>query len=451
MLRNGLARQIIGNIPAYMGGLDILPCKGDHKVIVELIPVKGQLVDYHSDVWDFSAGFRYQRRSVLAIRFNKANPEFKNYIKDYAAQMIDSYKCKVSTVNGIVSMLIRVLNYALETSSYGLFILLSTEDIIRGVEATQMHQDSRRQAYSHIMALTEFMQETHGYTLPIDLEDIGRKMISIGDRIACNSNGNHHRNIPEDFYNAIINTANRVMRDESQPFNMRMTGGIILLDSQLGLRMLEILALEQNCIYDRQCSDGQIRHFSIYNSIKAAKADVEVIKIKSICTPVLYETWKYMRELRQRCQYKDDTNFMYILNYSPQARGCSGNFPISPGTFSYNYKVFFGRYLMDYISKDWKGIARVKVPNLNNEQKYSIPTIHNFRVHFATSLYRQGFPLDFIESIMSHTPQSNVYDSYYDLDDLEYRKMMQERYRDKHGKYTNPDEEFEAFLEEIED
>lgn len=57
------------------------------------------------------------------------------------------------------------------------------------------------------------------------------------------------------------------------------------------------------------------------------------------------------------------------------------------------------------------------------------PHLHSLRVHFATSLYRQGFPLDFIESIMSHTPQSNTYDSYYDVDDEEFRKAQQSKYR----------------------
>lgn len=452
MLRNGLARQLIGNIPSYMGGLDILPCKGSHKAIVEIIPVHGHLIDYRSDKWDFSPGFRYQNRSNLKIRFDKANPEYKNQIKDYAAQLIDSGAWKVSTASNTIAMMIGVLNYAIEHSQYGMFILIDTEDIICAVEAMQAHIESRRNAFSQIMSFTEFVKENHAIILPIDLDTIGRRMIYLGDKAACNGTRNHHKNIPEEFYQAIVETCNDVMRDEHQPFNMRMTAGIILMDTQIGLRALEIPALEKDCIFDYTCSDGVVRHYCIYNCIKAAKADVEVIKIKTFCTDVLYETWKYMLKLREKCEYKDKTEFMYILNYMPQSHiDRSGVFPVSQGSFIYMYKVFFGRYLQKYIEKDWRGIERVKVPNINDGKLYSIPTIHNIRVHFATSLYRQAFPLDFIESVMSHTPQSNTYDSYYDVDDEEFRKAQQSKYSNKTQKYADPDEEFDAFLEELKD
>lgn len=452
MLRNGLARQLIGNIPAYMGGEDIVPCIGEHKKLVQIIPVCGHLVDYRSDIWDFRPGFKYLNRSSLCIKFERANPEYKTYLKDFTAQMLDSYRWKVTTASGVISLMISVLNSAMENSEYGLFVLLDADDLIRSVDATQLNMASRRALLSFLMSFCEFIQETRAIVLPVNLDEIGRRMIYLGDKASCNIQRRHHKNIPEDYFQAIIDTANRVMRDDRQPFNMRMTAGIILLDSQIGVRLSEILVLERDCVFDYTCGDGVTRHYVVYNSIKAAKADVEVVKVKTICTELFYDTWTYMVDLREACEYKDKTEFMYIMNYMPHSHlDKEGVFPISNGSFTYAYKRFFGKYLKAYALKEWRGIRKIAVPNFNDGAIYSIPTVHSFRVHFATSLYRQGFPLDFIESIMSHTPQSNTYDAYYDVDDEEFRRAQMEKFNNKPHIFSNPDDEFDSFIDTLDD
>ena len=175
---------------------------------------------------------------------------------------------------------------------------------------------------------------------------------------------------------------------------------------------------------------------------------VEAFKVITICTPLMYDTWKYMLGLRARGEYAGKTNFMFILNPSKSSsKGDRSRFPVSLCTFQYCWKVFFGRYLRHCTDMDWKDIRKVVIPN-GKGRMGAIPTVHNMRVHFATSLYTQGFPLDFIESIMSHTPQSNTYDCYYDIDSVEFEKKMKKRYSDKSSVGT-PEEEFEEFLEKI--
>lgn len=451
MLRNGLSRRLIANIPTYLGGEGIKLAKGDYKQVIELIPVRGTLVDYRSDIWDFTDGFRYQRRSQLRIRFYRANPEYKDMLKDYIVQLLDSFKWKISTLSSVASIMVTILNRAYEMCPYDLFVLVDTDNIIDAINETQTHPESRRNAYTYVIPFVSFVAEHHAVFLPIDLETLNRELILLGDAYSSSAGVHHHQNIPDSFYQSIITICDRVMRDEHQPFNMRMTGGIILMDSQLGLRSLEIPALEKDCIQNYRCSDKKTRHYCIYNSIKPAKADVEAIKVKTICTDLLYQTWVYMLDLRKKGEFKNKTDFMYILDAKPYPRPNPDKFPISQGSMIYMIKCFFGRYLMEYIEKDWRGISRVKLPNMPNAGKFSIPTIHNFRVRFATTLYRQGFPLDFIESIMSHSPHSETYDAYYDVDDIEFRRAQQTLHSNKPSEYVDPEEEFDAFLNDVDD
>lgn len=451
MLRNGLARQLIDNIPAYMGGTGIFPEKGGHRVVVEIIPVQGHLVDYCNDEWDFKAGFKYQRRSNLKIRFSKANAEFRTHLKDYAAMLLDTYEWKVSTVSSVISMMSSILNHAIEHSMYEMFILIDTDDIIGAVEHMQAHSESRRNAYSHVMRFVEFIRKTQGIILPIDLDEIGRRMTILSDIYRSKRQRKHHKRIPDQFFDAIIQTTDKVMRDETQPFNMRMTAGMLLMNTQLGLRCLEILALEKDCIRDYRSGDGITRHYTVYNSIKPARADVEVIQVKTICTPLLYDTWNYMLALRDKAPHSRKSKFLYILD-NPSSKPCKGEMPpVSQDSFINMHKVFFGTYMMEYIEQDWRGIDRVLIHRCASDRnRYSIPTIHSFRVHFATSLYTQGFPLDLIESIMSHTPQSNSYDSYYDIEDTEVRNASRSR-RPEQWNGVDPEDEFDTFLDTLED
>ena len=451
MLRNGLARKLIDNIPAYMGGTGIFPEKGGHRVVVEIIPVQGHLVDYRNDEWDFKVGFKYQRRSNLKIRFNKANAEFRTHLKDYAAMLLDTYEWKVSTVGSVISMMSGILNHAVEHSMYEMFILIDTDDIIGAVEHMQAHSESRRSAYSHIMRFVEFIRKTQGIILPIDLDEIGRRMTILSDIYRSKRQRKHHKMIPDQFFDAIIQTTDKVMRDETQPFNMRMTAGMLLMNTQLGLRCLEILALEKDCIRDYRSGDGITRHYTVYNSIKPARADVEVIQVKSICTPLLYDTWSYMLDLRDKVPHSKESKFLYTLDH-PTASGpiCGEVPPVSRDSFINLYKNFYGKYMREYIEQDWKGIDRVMLNSKYDRSLYSIPTIHSFRVHFATSLYTQGFPLDMIESIMSHTPQSNCYDSYYAVEDTEARNAVRSS-RPEQWNGVEPEDEFDTFLDTLED
>ena len=99
------------------------PEKDGYKTLVELMPVQGHLVDYRSDEWDFKEGFKYQRRSNLKIRFDRADEEFRVHLKDYAVMLLDSYEWKVSTVSSVIAMMSSILNHAVNGSAYGMFIL----------------------------------------------------------------------------------------------------------------------------------------------------------------------------------------------------------------------------------------------------------------------------------------------------------------------------------------
>lgn len=307
----------------------------------------------------------------------------------------------------------------------------------------------QRQLLVYFIMFTEFLLEDEGLELPVIVKDLEREKDKIAYKSRFERIHRHHPTIPEEYFEGILKVSDAVMRDERQPFNMRMTAGAVLIESQLGLRISEIPALKTDLLRICHCEDGKDRPYIVYNCIKKARARVETIEQMTICTPLLEKTIKYYLELRAKGKYAGSTDFLYILDDS-KSRGkrFNGVFPVHLTSFDSFYETFCRKYLTEYNQKEWKGLTSKK----HYGKSYVYPTVHSFRVHFAEALYAQEFPLDFINCIMSHTPNSEVEDAYIHVSDDIIRKRREALFKDKENEPDGrtADEAFMKFLDEME-
>lgn len=449
MLRNGVSRSLIRNVPVHLGGVGVTMPKEDYRNLVEIIPVRGTVVDYHSDVWDFNDCFKHSKRQQNKILFKRANGQYKNLLKDFVANALDSYQLKVSTISSMVARMTSALNAALDLQPAQEFQFMTSDELIAGIKNTQARADVQRQLLVHFIKFVEFLREDENLDIPIIIDELKRERDKTAYRSRFERINRHHPTIPEEYFEGILKVADKVMRDERQPFNMRMTAGAVLIDSQLGLRISEIPALKTDLLRICHCDDGKDRPYIVYNCIKKARARVETIEQMTICTPLLEKTIRYYLELRAKNRYADSTDFLYILDYSNlRGKRFEGVFPVHQTSFDAFYETFCRNYLVDYNQKKWKGLTEKKYKG----RTYVYPTVHSFRVHFAEALYAQEFPLDFINCIMSHTPDSEVEDAYIHVSDDIIRKRREALFNDKEKEPNGrtADEAFKKFLDEME-
>lgn len=409
MLRHGVARMIISNIPIWMGGIEIMPAPQDYKRIIDWVPAGHFLVDFQQDRWDFRDGFRMQYRYQNLIDFNSCHEEVKDHVKGFAVKNIDE-GTKISTLHTTIRILTQVLNSAITDSRRKMLLFLGTTDVTDAIKKTQNSLYDQLTAHILISRFVEYLEKEENMHLCIDLKLLDRDKKYVSDRLGARHQHTHHPDIPNELFDELISMFDRVMRDESIALNDRLTAGIMLIDSQIGLRKSELPALETDFFNTYLCDDGIERPYIVYNCIKAAKGDVESIPFTTICTALCRETIEYYMQLRDKCVYAHDTDFLYIQDPVP-GRKRNGQFPIDTQTAENIYQRLCIRHIPDVVMKDWKGIKKIKVTR--KEELYSIPTIHSFRVHFASMLYKAGYPLDFIECAMSHTPNSNFNECYY--------------------------------------
>lgn len=129
-LLSGVARTLVKDIPAYLGGGDVV-CSDDSLFkVVEVMPESGRDIRFIDDVWDFAEFFKLMVTSDHVLDFRIVPPELKDAFKDFAVLLID--RVKIRTVHQRIETVNRALNLALAVSDESDPRLLTADDIIRG-------------------------------------------------------------------------------------------------------------------------------------------------------------------------------------------------------------------------------------------------------------------------------------------------------------------------------
>lgn len=407
LLNNGLSRTVITNIPVSLGGNGVVPAKDSLSKLVEIVPPVRQRIDFDSDVWDFTPYFALVNSEYHVYRFTNYPEQIRLLLKEYAVVRLDcpntGRRGKVRTVKAILGIVSRTFRSILEDCG-GCFEDIRSEHIVNYY--TRKGINVRSLTY-----IIDFLEKTAilGHLHYVNLQEI-RAMKRQYDRQRKYVKMILTQNIPAALYDNILFNMNRVMRDETMPMNDRLTAGIILMESQMGLRPAELCALKKDCLHWLCCSDGKKRPYIEYNSMKEAKDDHESFLVQTICTPLLLQTIEYYLPLRQKCAYADESDFMLVFD---KINGVKKTAPAPEKTN--RLEGWIRRVLArhcPFTRKQWPNLRYGHHPKLGNTN-YTLPTAKNFRVHFTVSLYEQGMPIDFIEAIISHAFNSQTYDSYY--------------------------------------
>lgn len=416
MFNYGIIRRIVDNIPVIYGAEKRITSGQEYRNVVEKLPETR--IDYLSDRMDFSDCFTFIRGSRVIIDWHCVPYDARHLVKLFNLDNMDKGN-KITTEKTKARMLGNIIRVAEKNSHRHEFRFLNEKDIIFAVETLWKDSfDCMKMGYIYFEKFIMFIRKEKLADLRIDLREIRIKRIQTEDMLPNDKNRRHSPIIPDEMFQALLNGFYRVMKDESVMINERMTAGACLLDTQLGLRISEIPALEVDCLKYYVDENGQKNYYIVYNSIKPANADIEVIKTKTICTPLAKDTIEYLLKLRKRIPGSGKYPFLYCLD----GKNCRISRIYDKDAFMKRYKRLCALHLYDIVSKDWEDIRRVSVRDEikrvkpEDKEKFekplSIPGIHSFRSTFASKLYLQGFDIDYINAIMSHTPQSESTEEY---------------------------------------
>lgn len=410
----GLIRNLISNIPSVPWEVPVVaPIRASLR-IVDCIPEKK--CDYNDDRMDFTSYFTLQRGCRCILDWRKVEKDARPYVKCFNLDNLDQGN-KIVTESTKLLILRKIIAKAKENTRSHSFYGIVTDDIIHAVETIWPKNYSMQQiGYAAIIEFIDFMNDKTNIRLAVDVERLEHNRIFLCDILSGYDGEKGSPMITEEQLDALIGGFNRTMRDPGINPSDRMTAGICLLNTQLGLRNSEIPAIKTDCLRSVEGNDGTMYDYIVYNSIKAARMGREAVEVKTICTPIAKETIQYLLELRQNIRGWENNPFLYIQDCAD----CRAGLVYKSDLFRNHYKFVVARYMKDIVDRDWPNIKRMSVSKVLKErgmaesanQKLSIPGIHSYRVTFACQLYAKHINPDYINAIMSHTPQSECNDSY---------------------------------------
>ena len=213
--------------------------------------------------------------------------------------------------------------------------------------------------------------------------------------------------IPKEYFNIILNTAVRVMRDKKAEYNRRATACEIVMLSQLGMRLGDLMALRvSDKIKKTIPGSGHKVAYIHYRSRKPSKPHDEMMEFDIFCTDLCSEAIDILITLRKNNPLAQGNDFLYVLKPGINTKD---NLPNSNPKFNTQFKRFLFEELRDKSLLEWIGIPKVLYrpfgPRGANHDRVllSVPDTRQFRVHLCTSLYNDyNIPLEFIRRYMGH-------------------------------------------------
>lgn len=396
MLDNGIARRLVRDIPNTIGATNV--CRGTAwKQVVQTIPK--QLCSFNDSKLDFSEYNEYHNTSGNIIDMNRCPEDARLVMKYWVLDRIDLGN-KPSTVKHKCYLLSRILNEIERGSGCHKLIDITTMSVINAIDTIwQQSTELKKNALSYTIDFLYFCRDDMKMLICLDIKLIEKRRQFLADVLAGYGEVRHSPVIDDTMWQELIDGYNDVMRDESISIDDRITAGMTLLDTQIGLRISEIPALEKDCIHTHQCDDGTERNYIIYNCIKKARYDTNVVRIETFCTELAKNTVEYILDLRKQIAGANNNRFLYIQNNEISKSGKV--LPVS--YFREHYIRVTARHMTHVVNYRRGDIRRIEV----GKNHLWIPKIHSFRSTFADKLYRQGFNIDYINCILSHVPVEN--------------------------------------------
>lgn len=413
MFNCGIIRRFVDNLPLYSTASTVETRGKEYRPVFDHLPETKK--DYRNRVIDFNDCFQYCSKTKLS--FNCVPDDALDLVKCFALDQIDQ-GARVRTLSKTVDKVGAVLRQAEKASGRGL-LSLSTADILDATAAVcPTSKILEREALSYMKRVLAFARAEMNIILPVDAVAIERRLIALTDAVRGLAKAKHSQELAPRLMDEIITGLYVTMHNRKLRTSVRMTAAITLLQTQLGLRTEELPALETNCLVKVDNYDGTFSDMVVYNCMKSSTSASEVLKVKTICTPLARETILYMLQLRKKVRGHENSPFLFV-EQSSRHSGLGYVYPVE--NLRARYKRLCASHLLHIFCKPIPGIPEKSIvftKKVKGEYRGTkvirayVPNMYCYRVTFACRLFAAGLDVDYINSIMSHTPGSNVDDAY---------------------------------------
>ena len=400
MIENLLTDNYVKNIPWEKTSKKCFMDDNDKyeeafKSVLEYVPNSDNKITYSENVWDFNDYYKDINSKDYIIYFNKASEDYSDYLKMFVIYKI-TQKSKVSTIKTRIFCFISIIS-AIKNEQNKPFSLITTDDIKNEIESRNIISSTKHNLYVAAYLIYEFIIKNYELSLPVDINELQKK--SAEDRAISKKESTKIPNIPEDYYSIILTKAIETLDNEKASYNRRMTAGLIIIETQTGLRTQDLLGLKVSDLHEKKLPVSDVMcNYLHFQTRKPSKAHSDMLEFDIYASQLCADAFNKMSILRKKCVYKNEP-YLYVLDSS---KNSTNKYPIETNRLRIEYRKFFLEELKNLTCEKWEGITPVNHIQGGKTYKLNIPEIRQYRVHLATALYNNGVSLNYIKKYLGH-------------------------------------------------
>lgn len=381
---------------------------------LDRIPVRGTRISFHNDVWDFRPYYDGVNDGTYRFAFTGLPEEIKMHCKFFLLRSLENSK-KPPTPIGRLMGFKSVVSAVLRKSTCSSFHLITVDDVVNEVESRNRKANSDASLYFTFYLVYRFLIRDCGMALPIDADRFRRLSAEKEAHARDLREASKTPNIPDDYLNAIISAAVRVMRDGHADHNRRATACLLLIETQIALRPCDLVNLRTHQLLTSTGTvGGRPSRYIRYVSRKASRIGKPPAVFNVRSNLLSTEAFETLLEIRQGCALANGNDFLYVLEPSGSS---TDDLPVSPSRYRTEYHRFLAEELPEMSSRSWEGASwsdvRASDPRTGRRQTVRVcsPVGAQFRVRLCTVLHERGYPQKWIDENMGHL--SGAMQGYY--------------------------------------
>lgn len=374
-------------------------------------------IDYNSPIWDYNrpVGDNYNQTTIAYME--DCPPELFHYVRFFQIHKLERKK-KPSTICLRINDCIRILVPIIANTQHKTLGVISTDDIIEEITSRDIGQARIHSLFESIYQFYYFLEENCRLSLPVNINTIKKLGNEAKKMTKINQEKEKWPNIPEPYFDTILKGSCRIMRDESQPPRFRAVAASVVLLSQLGVRLGDLLCMTTSSMYTED-ADGLTMHYINYTVEKLSKPHAPKTRFDIFASELAVESFKMLEILRELHPAHKDTDCL-VLFPSQDRLGNIRDFKKNKECFPMKRSAWRGAYA-DYLITNfwnethtpWDGIRETAhlyyhrgTGTYKTREKVYIPASPQYRVHLCTYLFEHGVKLSYIEEHLAHLSES---------------------------------------------
>ena len=377
------------------------------KNAVDIIPTKDLKISFDNDIWDFNPYFNDVQSKEYKFIFSELPDELAVCCKFFVLYKI-SGKTKISTTNIRYSQFVSIILNVFKRTPHKNIMVVTTDDIISEINRRNAAPSTVHNLYQAAYQMYYFLINHYKLDLPVNIDTLNDE--SVKWKSIDKQTDTKLPDIPEEYFNIILNKSLEVMRDNSADTEFRMMGAGLVFLSQTGLRLGDFLALTTDSLFTKKLSkSGNITNYIHFTERKPSKPHQPLLEFDIFCNSLGTEAFSIMKKLRKLSPLSKGNNILFVLSDKSNMGGIT-TLPHDKVRVRSLYRRFMYKYLPIESTTSWEGIS----PYIHHTNPYAekkgtaspillyIPDTRQYRVHLCTVLYNQGVPLIYIQKYMGH-------------------------------------------------